>query len=223
MHPFKEIYLKLRVVLLFFAFVLFSTCCLLLFKIVLGYAEFKNDVQFLVHKQEYIDIMLWKLCFYIHVFSAIASLFIGASQFFNNYSCKGTKWHKYFGRIYVWNILFVNVPCGVVLAIYANGGLAGKSAFICLDTLWFYFTYIAYHDAKNKRYQSHVINMIRSYSLTFSAITLRGWHLILVNLFPKLDYNSTYILEAWLGFVPNILIAELLIKAKLSSEVRGHN
>jgi hypothetical protein len=98
----------------------------------------------------------------------------------------------------------------MILAIYANGGLLGKIAFILLDILWFLFTYKAFIDGYAKKFIAHRDNMIRSYALTLSAITLRSWHMILANT-TSLDYNKLYIIEAWLGFIPNLIIAEIII------------
>jgi hypothetical protein len=53
--------------------------------------------------------------------------------------------------------------------------------------------------------------MIRSYALTFSAITLRTWKLILSNIF-AIDLAGLYVIDAWLGFVPNLVIAEIIIR-----------
>ena len=53
--------------------------------------------------------------------------------------------------------------------------------------------------------------MIRSYALSFSAITLRTWKIILSHSF-QVDPASLYMIDAWMGFVPNLLFAEWLIR-----------
>ena len=40
------------------------------------------------------------------------------------------------GKLYVAAVLFFNVPTGMILAVYANGHLPTKTAFIILDCLW---------------------------------------------------------------------------------------
>jgi hypothetical protein len=52
--------------------------------------------------------------------------------------------------------------------------------------------------------------MIRSFALTFSAITLRSWKIILAAVFHP-DPLILYMIDAWIGFVPNLLLAEWLI------------
>ncbi len=98
----------------------------------------------------------------------------------------------------------------MVLALNANGGWAARAAFITLDILWVGFTIFAVMLAIRRKFLRHRNFMIRSYALTLSAITLRTWHIILTQFF-VLTPIQIYILEAWLGFVPNFIDAEYLI------------
>ena len=58
--------------------------------------------------------------------------------------------------------------------------------------------------------------MIRSYALTFSAITLRTWKFILSRT-THIDPLHLYMIDAWLGFVPNLLLAEWWIRRKTAA------
>ena len=64
------------------------------------------------------------------------------------------------------------------MGVYANGGMAGKAAFILLNVLWFAFTCKAFLCVLKKDFTGHKDYMIRSYALTFSAITLRTWKIV---------------------------------------------
>jgi hypothetical protein len=187
-----------------------SISCVLMLLIILGYSSFRDDVQFLLFKSDYLDYKIWKTAFYIHVFSAIIALFAGFTQFSKDFLKDHRKLHRIFGKIYVWNILIINSPAGMILAIYANGELLGKTAFILLDILWFYFTYKAFIYAHKKDFIAHKNNMMRSYALTFSAITLRAWKVILSSNL-NIEHSQLYIIEAWIGFIPNLIIIELII------------
>jgi hypothetical protein len=55
--------------------------------------------------------------------------------------------------------------------------------------------------------------MMRSFALALSAITLRSWKVILVVCFDTAPMD-TYKIIAWLGWIPNLLIAEYLINRK---------
>ena len=54
--------------------------------------------------------------------------------------------------------------------------------------------------------------MIRSYALTLSAITLRVWKLgLALTLEPR--PMDLYRVVAWLGFIPNLIVAEIIIRS----------
>lgn len=59
--------------------------------------------------------------------------------------------------------------------------------------------------------------MFRSYALTFSAITLRTWKLVLPAII-TIDSLTLYQVDAWLGFVPNLLLAEWYIRKTYRSK-----
>lgn len=197
---------------LFFLYLLLSVGCFLMLRIILGYSSFRTDVQFLLRKQDYLGNPFWLAAFYVHVFSAILILFAGFTQFSKDFLQQNRVWHRRLGRVYVWNILAVNAPVGMVLAIYANGLWPGKTAFILLDVLWFVFTWKALHCARNHDFPRHKDFMIRSYALTLSALTLRSWKMILAHHIQ--DPLTLYVSEAWLGFIPNLLLAEIFIRWK---------
>ncbi|MFT3935527.1 MAG: DUF2306 domain-containing protein [Chitinophagaceae bacterium] len=180
---------------------------------IIKYASFKDDVGFLQFKKAYLGNHVWRTAFYIHVFSSIFTLCAGFTQF-SNYVLKNyRKLHRFIGRLYVYDILFINFPAGLIMAYYANGLLPSKIAFTILDCLWFFFTYKAVIAIKNGDVKKHKQFMIRSYALTFSAISLRSWKLILSHLF-TVDPLTLYMIDAWMGFVPNLLLAEWLIRRK---------
>ncbi len=174
------------------------------------YSSFETDIHFLRYKQEYIDIPVWKAAFYIHVFSSVLALAAGLTQFSDHLLKKYRRLHRIVGWIYVVDILVINFPAAMIMAYYANGLLPSKIAFILLDCLWFWFTLKAVIAARKRDINQHKRFMIRSFALTFSAITLRSWKIILTTIFHP-DPLSLYIIDAWMGFVPNLLLAEWLI------------
>jgi hypothetical protein len=117
------------------------------------------------------------------------------------------------GRIYVYDILLVNFPVALLMAVYANGLLPGKTAFVVLDCLWFYFTYRAVSEIKKGNIHAHKNFMIRSYALTLSAVMLRAWKIIISSMV-DIDPVHLYMIDAWMGFVPNLLFAEWLIRKR---------
>jgi uncharacterized membrane protein len=182
----------------------------LMLQLIIGYSALDDHVGFLQEKQAYLHLPVWKAAFYVHVFTSILTLTAGFTQF-SSQILRDHQWlHRALGRLYVFNILFINFPAGLVMAIYANGHLPSKTAFLLLDSLWFWFTLKALLEARKGRIQQHRDYMLRSYALTLSAVTLRTWKILLVH-GTHLPPETIYMMDAWLGFVPNWLCAEWLI------------
>lgn len=178
--------------------------------ITMAYIPYNTDVGFLRIKQQYIDIDHWRTAFFIHVYASMWVLFAGFSQFSKNLLRNNTGLHRAFGYIYVVDVLLITGPAGLVMGFYANGGLPSRIAFVSLAVLWIFFTAMALIKAKQKDFKAHRQYMIRSYALTLSAITLRAWKYAITNSF-ELPPMDVYRSVAWLGWVPNLLIAEYLI------------
>ena len=195
----------LYILLCFFSF--------LMLRITLQYIPINLDVAFLRIKQDYINIIPWRIAFFIHVFTSMFALLAGFTQFSNSILKNYTRIHRTIGKMYVLVILCLTGPSGFIMAIYANGGFPSKVGFLVLDILWMYFTANAFRFALKKDFKNHKNYMYRSYALTLAAITLRAWKYVLVFLFQPAPMD-VYRVVAWLGFVPNLLLVEYLILKK---------
>jgi uncharacterized membrane protein YozB (DUF420 family) len=138
-------------------------------------------------------------------------LLAGFTQFSTYVLKEHRMLHCIMGKIYVYDILLINFPAAMIMAVYANGLLPGKAAFVILDCLWFWFTYKAVIEIKRKNIKAHKQFMVRSYALTLSAVMLRLWRII-ISAFVAIDPVHLYMIDAWMGFVPNLLFAEWLIR-----------
>ncbi len=197
----------LYLVLAFFSYLLFC--------ITWKYVHFplRSDVAFLVLKQEYIHLWYYKTAFYTHVFTSMFVLLAGFTQFSTYILTRYKNIHRAIGYTYVSVILLFTGPSGLLMGYYANGGYISQLAFCILAILWLFFTYKAYTKAIQKEFSAHKKYMYYSYALTLSAITLRAWKWGIVQLFAPSPMD-VYQLVAWLGWVPNILIATLYIHYK---------
>ena len=191
----------------------------LMLRLVVLYSAFDDHVGFLEQKQAYLHLPIWKAAFYVHVFSSILTLLAGFTQFSSDFLQRHRRLHKILGRVYAWDILFINFPAGMIMAIYANGYLPSKIAFMILDSLWFWFTLKAIIEIKRGNVQAHRDYMMRSYALTLSALTLRTWKIVLMNT-TTLPPEALYMVDAWLGFVPNWLFVEWLIARRHTQNQR---
>jgi hypothetical protein len=192
-------------------YILLCMATFLMLRGIVRYYPMHDNIGFLQFKQDYIHILPWKIAFYTHVFSVIFALLAGFTQFSNFILKKYRNVHRLIGKIYAYDVMFINFPAAMIMAIYANGLLPAKTAFVVLDCLWFWFTYRGITEIKNKNVIAHKEYMIRSYALTLSAVTLRTWKII-ISSFVHIDPLPLYMIDAWMGFVPNLLFAEWLIR-----------
>jgi hypothetical protein len=175
------------------------------------YIPYNTDVAFLRIKQDVIDVPFYKIAFFTHVYTAVFVLPAGLTQFSVYIRRNCPYLHRINGWIYSIVIIFLAGPSGLFMGFYANGGLSSQISFMILASFWILFTAIALHKAVNKDFKSHREYLIRSFALTLSAITLRAWKYLLVFLFEPRPMD-VYQIAAWLGWVPNMLIAELIIR-----------
>lgn len=202
---------KKRLVLGVFLLGMLAFFSILMARITLEYLPIRNDAAFLQIKQQYLGIKHWELAFWIHVFTSMLPLLAGFTQFAPWVLKKWPRLHRVMGRIYVFTVCFVTGPASLIMAFYANGGITSRVAFIILAVLWLATTAMGWRKALKREWQSHREWMIRSYALTLSAITLRAWKYAIVFAFEPRPMDL-YRLVAWLGFIPNILLAEWLIR-----------
>lgn len=179
---------------------------------IIRYYPLRDDIGFLQFKKEYLDILPWKVAFYTHVFTIIFALLAGFTQFSKSILINHKWVHRMVGKIYIYDI-FLNFPVAFVMGIYANGLLPTKIAFILLDCMWFWFTYKAVAEIRRGNVAAHKAYMIRSYALTLSAVSLRFWKIVILG-FIHIDPLPLYMINAWLGFLPNLLFAEWLIRRR---------
>jgi hypothetical protein len=184
--------------------------CWLMASITITYIPYNTDVGFLRIKQHYINIDHWRTAFFIHVYASIWVLFAGFTQFSRKLQRRQPRIHRTMGYIYTVDVLLITGPAGLLMGFYANGGTPSRIAFVSLACLWIFFTAMALYKARKKDFKSHRNYMIRSYALTLSAITLRAWKFGINNSFelPPMDVYRTV---AWLGWVVNLGIAEIII------------
>lgn len=201
--------LGLNLTLLFFTF--------LMVRITLPYLPLDYDVAFLRIKQWVIHNDIWRTAFFLHVFSSTFLLLAGFTQFYNPLK-KFSKLHRQLGKLYIFILLVLSAPAGFIMSLYANGGLPSQIAFTFLSVLWIIFTFKAYTAIRNRDFILHGNFMLRSYALTLSALTLRAWKYIIVMLFHPHPMD-VYMLVAWLGWVPNLIIAEWLIRTNFSAKI----
>jgi uncharacterized membrane protein len=183
----------------------------LMLRITIPYFAFEDQTGFLRIKQWIIHNEIWKTAFYVHVITSCVCLVAGFTQFSGGLLKSFPKVHRTMGWAYIVTVLLLSGPSGFIMSLYANGGLFSQLAFTTLSLLWMFFTLRAFLFAKAGNFAEHRKFMIRSYALTLSAITLRAWKFAIA-LALRPHPMDVYMIVAWLGWIPNLLLAEWYIR-----------
>ena len=159
--------------------------------------------------------VFWYVMLFIHAATSVVALVIGPFTLSTKFREKNISRHRMLGKIYMIGILLGGVS-GLYLSFYATGGLVAKIGFGLLSVCWLVSAYQALNRVKRKKIQEHHNWMIRNYSLTFAAVTLRLWLPLFILLFGIEHFELSYAIISWLAWVPNLIIAEVVIKQNLN-------
>lgn len=179
----------------------------------------RRDIDFWNAKKDKVNDYVWVTALYLHVIGCFFAITIGPFQFVKAFREKYLKSHRNLGKIYLGSIFFLGVPTGGYMAFFANGGLAAQIGFSILTFLWLGSTYLAYKYIREMDIEAHQDWMIRSYAITFAAATLRFWTMLL-SAYPEI-FTNLGVLDvrdaitascAWLAWIPNIIVAEIIIR-----------
>lgn len=196
--------LTLLLALAFFTF--------LMIRLTLPYTAMRSNINFLRTKMRIYHLRHWRFSFYIHVFTSCLVLVAGFTQFAPRLLYRYPRIHRIMGWTYLVVVIGISGPAALVMGFYANGGWTARYSFILLSTLWIGFTAAAGYYAVRKKFALHGAFMFRSYALTLSAITLRSYTWLIDLSSIPISPRDTYILTAWLSWIPNLLLAELLVR-----------
>jgi hypothetical protein len=91
-----------------------------------------------------------------------------------------------------------------------TAGPIAATGFGLLAVIWIYVTAQGWLTARARRFDEHRRWMIRSFALTFAAVTLRLY--MPASMAMHLDMDQAYRAIAWIAWVPNLLAAELYLR-----------
>ncbi|SFR02922.1 Predicted membrane protein [Lentzea waywayandensis] len=149
----------------------------------------------------------------IHAVPAGIALITGPWQFVPKFRNRYPRLHRVTGRVYL-----ISVVAASLAAVYSSAvtksGFALQVVFFVLIVAWLYTAAKAYRTIRRGEVQLHRIWMIRNYTLTFAAVTLRLYQLpllALMNSVTWLEYREVYTVSAWLSLLGNVLVSEYFI------------
>jgi uncharacterized membrane protein len=149
---------------------------------------------------------------YTHVFASAFALALGPFQFLAWLRSDRPALHRWLGRLYLGLGVLVGGLAGLFVAFNAFGGPVARTGFVCLAIAWLFSGFKAYRAIRSRDVASHRRWMMRNFALTFAAVTLRLW--LPSMLISGVSIDVAYQIVAWLCWVPNIIVAELLLNRK---------
>lgn len=148
----------------------------------------------------------------LHAGGAGTALLVGAFQLLPAIR-RRRGLHRWLGRIYGVGCL-TGGCAGFVLAFGTTFGPVAGLGFGLLAPIWIYCTVQGWLAARGGRFEEHRRWMIRSFSLTFAAVTLRLY--LPLGMMAGLTFAQIYVATAWISWVPNLVLAEIYLRRAMT-------
>jgi uncharacterized membrane protein len=185
---------------------LLLTGAVLMALVALRYYFFRPEVYFQpdVYADQTFGIM-------IHITGMMFAILCGPFQFLRPLRERHFGFHRLLGKVYIVGALVGGLG-GLYMSQYSASGAVSDVGFAVLAIGVLLTTTLAYIRIRGGDVQSHREWMTRSYALIFAAVTLRIYLPFLEAAFGEHD---GYAIVAWACWIPNLLVAEWLIRARL--------
>ena len=148
------------------------------------------------------------LALYAHLCGGAVALALGPWQFSRRTRRRAPVVHRWTGRSYL-AAVGVGGLGALALAPISQHGLVTHVGFGLLALLWLVSTGTAYLRIRAGDIRAHRRWMIRSYALTFAAVTLRIY--LPLSAIAGIPFPDAYQVVAWLCWVPNLVVAEWVV------------
>jgi uncharacterized membrane protein len=159
-----------------------------------------------------------QVVFYVHVIFGGIALLLSPLQFAARLRERAPRIHRVTGRVIFTSVGLAGIA-GLTLAPMSVAGTVGTAGFGTLATLWIFFAITAYLAIRRRDVGAHRRWVVRTFALTYAAVTLRLWlglliplQIALFDLDGDAAFSRAYVLVPFLSWVPNLLVAELLIR-----------
>lgn len=154
----------------------------------------------------------------VHATAAATALLVAPLQFWAQLRARRPTVHRWTGRLYVSGCL-IGAATGLVLAFGASTGAVSTVGFGALALVWGVATARAWRLARRRDFVAHREWMIRSFALTFAAVTLR-LYLPIAQALP-VEFDDAYRAISFLCWVPNLVVAEAYLRQKRRARTAG--
>ncbi|MEK6478546.1 DUF2306 domain-containing protein [Catalinimonas sp. 4WD22] len=140
-----------------------------------------------------------------HIGLGFIAILLGPLQFWKQLRTKYLHFHRWLGRIYISSVA-ISASIGLYMGI-THHNLVFSTGTTGLAIAWLITVTMAFITIRKKLVQEHKEWMIRNYVVTFGFVSYRIGRQIM----DTMDFEDTVIM-AWLCWVPQLLITELLIQ-----------
>jgi hypothetical protein len=174
-----------------------------------------------VHRAAPIQVAL-----YVHVVAGGLALLLAPWQFSARLRRRAPQVHRAAGRTAGVAIAVASLA-GLVIAQVSRAGLIGALGFSTLSLLWAYAAWRTYRTAAAGDFAGHRDWAVRTFALTFAAVTLRVWLGLLIGVEIGVlgrteaeAFDVVYPLMPFGCWVPNLVVAEVgLRRARRSRRI----
>jgi uncharacterized membrane protein len=149
----------------------------------------------------------------LHIAGGMGALLTGPWQFSQKLRARALNLHRWLGRFYLLAVA-LGSTAGFAMALVSKRGLPTHLGFGILAVLWFFTGLQAYRMVRQGNIEAHRQWMIRNFALTLAAVTLRVQMPLMMGIL-HWPFPRTYITVSWLCWVPNILIAEWMVRSQI--------
>ena len=155
----------------------------------------------------------------VHIVASGLALLIGPFQFARAVRRRLPRLHRWLGRTYLLACAVGGVSGGAIAMFSSSGPVAGVG-FLGLAVSWLAAGILGYRAIRSGDVDRHRRWMTRSFALTYAAVMLRIY--LPVAMVVGLELSQVYPLIAWLCWVPNLVVAQLLIgRSDATAPARG--
>ncbi|MFC3985440.1 DUF2306 domain-containing protein [Streptosporangium jomthongense] len=166
----------------------------------------------------YVDQPGWaQAALYVHICFGGLALLVSPTQFVVRLRTRFPGFHRLCGRVVIVAMIVAGVA-GLVMAPANMAGPVGTAGFGTLAVLWTTFAVAAYRAIRRGDVAAHRRWATRAFALTYAAVMLRAWPLVLVPLQTAFGvdevtaFDRSYLADSFLSWVPNLLFAEVLLR-----------
>jgi uncharacterized membrane protein len=159
-----------------------------------------------------------RTAFAAHVVFAGAALLLSPIQLSGWVRARLPRLHRVTGRVVLFSIVVAGTG-GFLLAGVNVAGPVGTAGFGALAVLWVTFALLGLRAILRRDVVAHRRWMLRTFAMTYAAVTLRLWLFALIPLLG--DFRSAYLLVPFLCWVPNLVVVELLLRRTPRTVSRG--